>query len=783
MARGGTRSGTLVGMAGALLLGHFSRPSPVPALPVQDRGGATGAPTTPGLEAACALIEGAISAGEIPGAVLLVGRGDEDLLLRAFGWRALEPQREPMTTDTLFDLASLTKPIATATAVMILADRGRIDLDAPLSRYLDGLGPSFSGADGKAVPISARLLLLHRAGLVADNPLDDYAEGPEEAWRRLLAQEPIDPPGRRFRYSDVGFLLLGRLVELVDGRSLDRFFQEEIATPLGMANSSFGADPARCAPTERDEQGNWLRGRVHDPRARSLGGVAGHAGLFADARDVARWCRMLLHHGGPLLSPQAAGAMTRGDWLEDGTGGRGLGLDIDSPYASARGSGAGGRGFPRGVSFGHTGFTGTSFWIDPESGVFVVLLTSRLHPGGGASVVGLRRAVADAVAAALLPPPPRGTVLAGVDRLARENCARLAGRHVGLVSNHTGCTRDGRSTAQLLADAPDVDLVALFTPEHGPRGRVEGVVESGVDEATGLPLYSLYGRTRRPTAAMLEGIDTLVFDLQGAGVRFYTYATTLGYVMEAAAEAGISVVVLDRPSPLGGIRVDGPRADASRLSFITYRPIPLVHGLTMGELARLFHDVYGVDCDLEVVPLEGWRREMQWEDTGLRWTVPSPNLRSPRAARLYPALGLLEATQLSVGRGTGAPFEQFGAPWLDAEACAAWLEGLHLPGVRFAPRNFTPSESRFAGEECNGVELSLSDPAAFQPVRTGLAIAWVLNRLHPSEFDIAAVDQRLVSHRVWEALLASSDPLELAQEWQADCRSFEAERAPILLYR
>lgn len=727
-------------------------------------------PDLEALAGAYAAIEGAIEAGEIPGAVLLVGQGERTLVRRAFGRRAVVPAPEPMTVETVFDLASLTKPVATATSVLLLAQRGQVDLDAPVERYLPAYG--CNGKEGTTL----RSLLLHRGGLIPDNPLDDYQHGTEEAWRRIHALAPQHPVGERFVYTDVGFLVLAEVVRAVDGRPLDVFFAEEVAGPLGMEDAGFGAEPRRCAPTER-EGDRWLRGVVHDPRSRALGGVTGHAGLFATADDLAAWCRMLLGTGGAVLEPGTVAELTRPSWLPDGTGGRALGLDVDTGFSSARGD-----VFPRGASYGHTGFTGTSLWIDPESGGFVILLTNRVHPDGSGRCVALRRAVATAAGLALRPVRPRTAVRTGADVLAGEGASRLAGRRVGVVTNQSGRTAEHVSTIDLLHGAEGVELVAIFTPEHGYRANLEGKVEGGVDPSTGLPVHSLYGETRRPTPEMLEGIDTLVFDIQCAGVRFYTYMTTLGYIMEEAGRLGIRVVVLDRPDPLGGHRVLGPAADASRRSFICYQPIPVVHGMTIGELGRLWVAAFGVECELEVVRMEGWRRGMAWEDTGLEWVPPSPNLRNPVQARLYPAIGLLEGANLSVGRGTDEPFERVGAPWVDGPRLAAELERAGLPGVRFSPLSFVPSTSRFEGEACSGVHLTLTDAEAFEPVRTGLTLAWALNRLHGRDFEVRAVDDRLMSGRVWAAMLSTVDPASLPATWADEVEAFEAQRARVLLY-
>ncbi len=751
---------------------------PLLLLPVACSGagdpGAVEPPDQTALEAACAAVDGAIEAGEIPGAVLLVGRGEEVLLRRAFGLRAAEPVAEPMSADTLFDLASLTKVVATATSVMRLVQQGRVQLSDPVARHL----PDFAASGKQGITVEE--LLLHRGGLVADNPLEDYALGAEEAWRRILASEPASPPGERFVYSDVGYIVLGRLVEAVDGRSLDRFAREEVFEPLGMHATRFLPDPEQvdvCAPSERDVQGAWLRGVVHDPRARALGGVAGHAGLFSTADDLARWCRAILAGGAGVLESASVAEMTRPRWLPDGSGGRSLGFDVDTRYSSARGS-----VFARGASFGHTGFTGTSLWLDPESDSFVILLTSRLHPDGKGSVVPLRAAVATAVGRALAPAAAPAAVATGADVLAEEGCARLAGRRVALLTNVTGRTRAGERTVDVIARAEGVELAAIFTPEHGFHARDEGEIPSGTDPATGVPVVSLYAEARRPDPARLAGLDLLVVDLQDVGTRFYTYATSMGYAMEVAGECGVAVMVLDRPNPITGTRVWGPCADPERLSFITYRPIPVVHGLTIGELARLYVEHFGLRCELEVVPCRGWRRAMWWDETGLTWIDPSPNLRAPEQALLYPAVGLLEGSNLSVGRGTDEPFERFGAPWIDGLALARVLNDVPLAGMRCTPIEFTPRAEPHAGVLCGGVHLSVLDREAVRPVEAGLAIAWHLNRLHGREFEVAEVGARLVNHEAWSALMTSDDPGALSEGWAEELEEFRKARERVLLY-
>ena len=294
-------------------------------------------------------------------------------------------------------------------------------------------------------------------------------------------------------------------------------------------------------------------------------------------------------------------------------------------------------------------------------------------------------------------------VLCGVDRLVVEQCRSLRGRRIGLITNHTGVTRDLRPTLDLLADAPDVLLLTLFSPEHGIRGEVDAPVADGIDVKTGLPIHSLYGARTAPTAEQVKGLDTLIYDVQDIGTRFYTYISTLGRCMEAAAEHKLRFIVLDRPNPIGGIAVEGPIADSDLLDFTAYHTIPVRHGLTVGELARLFAAEKELPLDLHVLKMEGWTRDMWWDETNLTWINPSPNMRSATQALLYPGIGLIEFTNVSVGRGTDTPFEHIGAPWIRERDLAESLNDRNLPGVRFVPVRFTPGSSTHAGRPCGGV--------------------------------------------------------------------------------
>jgi uncharacterized protein YbbC (DUF1343 family)/CubicO group peptidase (beta-lactamase class C family) len=717
-------------------------------------------------------VERAIAAGKVPGAVVLVGRRGKVTYAVALGRRAVEPGAEPMTRETVFDLASLTKPLATATSIMILVEQGKLRLDDTLARLL----PEFDN-HGKGA-ITVEQLLRHRSGLLADNPLGDYADGPDGAWKRLAELDLTNPPGARFRYSDVNYLVLGRLVERISGQRLDRFAAAHIFGPAGMSDTGFrpigeapgaAVSPDRIAPTERAD-GVMLRGVVHDPRARALGGVAGHAGLFGTADDLAVFAARFL--GGQIVAPATVRLMTEPGATPPRER-RGLGWDIDTGYSAPRGSLFG----PK--SFGHTGFTGTGLWIDPDTETFVILLTSRLHPDGKApSPTALRAEVATLAAAAIVD----GPVACGVDVLARDGFGPLRGKRIGLVTNHTGRTRLGLSTIDVLHRAPEVKLVRLFSPEHGIRGLVDAEVADSRDEATGLPIVSLYGKTRKPSPESLEGIDVLVYDIQDVGARFYTYISTLGLVLEAAGARGVPVVVLDRPNPIGGIAVAGPVRDADLESFIAYHALPVRHGMTVGELARLFNGVRRLNVELTVVGCEGWRRADYYDRTGLLWVNPSPNMRSLTEALLYPGVALLEATNLATGRGTDTPFERIGAPWIEPRALAQALAARQVPGVRFVPIRFTPSERQYTGRECGGVQIAIDDWSRFDPLQLGITLAVTLRALYPYDWDPAGFLRLVADRATHDALLAGRDPVAILALWEPELAEFLKVRAQYLIY-
>lgn len=717
-----------------------------------------------------------IADGEMPGCVVLIARGGKVAFLKAYGHRQVEPKKSPMTTDTVFDLASITKPLATATSVMILVGQGKVRLHDRVSKHI----PEF-GQKGKK-EITVYELLTHQGGLVPDNSIRDYANGAKKAWERIFALGLREPPGTKFIYTDVGYLVLAEMVRRVSGKGIDAFARENIFQPLGMADTGYLPDAKRqrrAAPTGR-RGGKGSQGEVHDPRARALGGVAGHAGVFSTAQDLAVYGQMLLGRGRyadvRVLDEDIVARMTKGYPASSGL--RGLGWDVRSGYSTNRGAAF----TPR--AFGHGGFTGTTFWVDPGLDLNVIFLSSRLHPDGVGSVNRLAGRIGDIAAKAIRPEATdRPDILPGIDVLVRDGFKQLEGRRVGLITNHTGVDRKGTTTAQLLHEAPNVKLVALFSPEHGLEGTLD---RSGIsdtrDAHSGVKVYSLYNKTRRPAPESLKGIDTLVFDIQDIGTRYYTYISTMGYCMEAAAKAKLRFVVLDRPNPINGVDVAGPMLDAGRESFTGYYRLPVRHGMTVGELARMFHTQLKLGLKLEVIAVDGWRRTDFHDGLGLTWINPSPNMRSLTEAILYPGIGLLETTNLSVGRGTATPFEVIGAPWLDGARLVEGLDALKLPGVRFQPIVFAPTASKYAGLRCGGMSIAITDRATFRPGPTGLEIARQLRILFPKDWKVEMYGRLLCNRQILDAVTAGESVDRMESLNRDALQEFLTLRRGFLLY-
>lgn len=763
----------------------------------------------------------ALEEKKLPGAVIVIGHGGKVVFRRAYGERSLEPLRAPMREDTIFDMASMTKVLATTTAAMELYQQGRFRLNDPVANYL----PAFA-ANGKQ-NITIRQVMTHYSGLPPDLDLTQSWQGKQTAYAMAFAATPDHPPGTHFRYSDINFIVMGALVEKLSGMSLDAYTTRYVFSPLGMTHTRF-LPPAdwrsSIAPTQYDEHHHMLLGVVHDPTSRRMGGVAGHAGLFSTATDVSIFAQSLLDRlaGCPSKFPLnrlTTEKMTTPQQPATATSLRGLGWDIESPFSGNRGE-----LFPVG-GFGHTGFTGTDMWMDPWSDSYVIFLSNRVHPNGGGSVIQLEGKIANAAAEDLnLHLPERcseisrltgynesltnmrrlasrnGTVQTGIDVLEDENFAPLnelkrkhGGRlRVGILSNETGVDHAGRRTIDVLTqDAPGkvagLTVTTLFSPEHGITGNMDTTeISASRDAATGLPVISIYGATsteRHPPLEVLRQLDAVVIDLRDAGVRFYTYETAMAYFLQAAAQTGTDIVVLDRPDPINGSFVQGPVSDAGYSSYTGFLPLPVRHGMTLGELARYFNGEAHLGAALTIVPVRGWQRGDWYDSTSLLWVNPSPNLRNLDEATLYPGIGMIETSNISVGRGTDTPFLWIGAPWIHATQLASALNARFIPGIRFIPVQFVPQAPYpYAGQLCSGVQFIVTNRNELDVPEVGIEIAAMLHQLYPSDYHLGAIHPLLANQPTLTALEKGVDPQTIAESWKDSLQQFEQLRKQYLLY-
>jgi uncharacterized protein YbbC (DUF1343 family)/CubicO group peptidase (beta-lactamase class C family) len=754
-----------------------------------------------------ALVQQQVIDQSITGAVLLVGHGGRVVHQKAFGFRATTPRHEPMTLDTIFDLASLTKVVATTPSVMRLVQYGQVRLDEPVAHYIPDFGMN------RKDTITIRQLLTHYSGLRPDIDLNPFWDGRDIAFRLAHEEKLQAPPGSIFIYSDTNFIVLGELVQRLSGMPLDKYAAVHIFQPLGMKRTGYLPPRqwiSKVAETYAPDRKQILRGVVHDPRAERMGGVAGHAGVFGTASDLALYAQALISKKA-ILSSDIIEKMTTPQQPPNATEVRGLGWDIDSSFSSNRGA-----LLPVG-SFGHTGFTGTSMWVDPYTNTYVVLLTNSVLPRNGAALISLRARVATAVASLLhldVTSPDRerqltitgyneaatasrrlaarnGHVLTGIDVLEQENFVSLkqdkTEMTIGLLTNNTGMDAQGKRTIDVLAAAPGVKLSAIFAPEHGIFGALDTTnVENITDTVTGVPVYSLYGGTdskRRPSVDLLKTLDAVVFDIQDAGARFYTYPATLGYLLEAAAQANTEVVVLDRPNPINGAFVQGPMSQAEFLSFTNYHPLPIRHGMTLGELAQLYNTENKIGARLRVIPMQGWLRGDFFDSTGIVWINTSPNLRSVNEAELYPGVAIVEGTNVSVGRGTDTPFEVMGAPWIDARTYSDYMNARLIPGVRFVPVTFTPVSGPYTNQQCKGVNIIVTDRTVLDAPELGIELAAALKKLYPDNWKMEHLISALSNQQVFDALANGDDPRGIAQSWQDDLQKFREMRTKYLLYK
>ena len=847
--------------------------------------------TKPDFSAITPLVNQAIAAHKLPGAVVLIDHNGHQVFEQAYGNRKvvgeLSPNgstaAEPMTEDTIFDMASLSKVLSTSVAIMQLYEEGKLQFDDPVAKYL----PAFA-QNGKE-NVTIRELLTHYSGLPPDIDLKDSwglaAPDKAEGIRRALASPLVTTPGTHFEYSDINFITLGALVEKLSGEDLDVYAQEHIFTPLSMTNTRYlkllpcsdlqGLSahlPAplckdgflnwdnwhpNIAPTAHDDEGtpatnpdydHLLRGTVDDPTTRRMGGVAGHAGVFSTAHDVSLYAQALLekllYNTGPFPLKQStlklmtepeqpstaentATIFTPDGQLTTGVAERGFGWDINTDFSRPRGT-----IFPIG-SFGHTGYTGTSLWMDPTSDTAVILLANAIHPRGNPPISHLRGEIATAAAKALglsssekssIAPgearqPIASPTLTGIDVLesthfeALKQAAKRHGNHLrlGLLTNQTGLDSHERRTVDILyTDAakqvPGLQLTTLFSPEHGLFGTKDTTkISNSTDSATHLPIVSLYGakeEQRHPNPQDLAKLDAVVIDLQDAGVRFYTYETVLGYFLEAAAHQkseghDLEIIVLDRPNPIGGIQVQGPVSDAGAESYIDYMPLPARHGLTLGELALYFNSerllpmpanpniLTPIQAHLTVVAMQNWHRAEYFDNTLLPWTNPSPNLRTLAAATLYPGLGFFDATNISVGRGSATPFEHIGASYIDAPQLAAYLTARKIPGVTFAATTFAVANNDdhypYHGKIIPGIAFTVTDRNILDAPELGIEVISALHHLYP-QFDLAKTARLIDNVETMQALANNDDPRKIAASWASDLATFERKRQPYLLY-
>jgi uncharacterized protein YbbC (DUF1343 family)/CubicO group peptidase (beta-lactamase class C family) len=755
-----------------------------------------------------AVLKSAVNDGGAPGAVLLVGHKGLIVYHKAYGRLTSAANSEPMMPETIFDLGALTEVIATTTSVMRMEQLGQIKLNDPVAKYV----PDFA-QNGKE-NVTIRMLLTHYSGLPADLDLKEPWNGTEEGYDRVNAAKLVNAPGSTFLYSDVGFVVLGELVQRVSGMPLDQYAQTYVFGPLGMTNTRFNPPQSwlsRIAPTQRDEHsGLTLLGTVHDPTARQMNGVAGNAGLFSNADDIAKFAQMMLNGGAPILSPLIVEKMTTPQQPANLPSVRGLGWDIDSPFSSNRGE-----LLPVG-SFGHTSFTGTSLWIDPTTDTYVILLTNAVELKMS-TVIALRTEIATAVAAALRLSPSEeqkvrlaritgynetemaarrivvrnGKILNGIDVLEERHFEPLkvpnvATPHIGLLTNQTGLDSRGRRTIDVLAQEPGLQLTAIFAPEHGIQGTSDSSTPAvSKDGATGVPIYSVWGDTdakRRPSPDIIRKLDVLVIDLQDTGARFSSYETTLGYFLEAAAKAKKPIVVLDRPNPLTGAYVQGPVSDAASDGYLNYFPLPVRHGMTIGELAKLFNEEKHFDADLTVVPMRGWLRGDWFDSTGSMWANLTPDIRNLDQAALYPGVALLEPTNISVGRGTDMPYQLIGSPYFLAKELASYLNARNIGGVRFIPTSFTPMAGPYARRECFGVQILVTNREQLDAPQLGLELAAAMRKLYPLAFDFDHLNQVLANKAVLAALQAGQDPNRIREDGHDKLEQFMDLRTKYLLY-
>ncbi|HRK33439.1 MAG TPA: DUF1343 domain-containing protein [Candidatus Hydrogenedentes bacterium] len=671
-------------------------------------------------------LEDAVEKAKAPGAVAYVGDLEHTHAHIAVGSRQTVPAVLPAEPDTLYDLASVTKVMATATAILLLNQDGVVDLDAPVTDFLPI--PAFS-------TISVRHCITHTAGLNPGRPFYKDSNTIDGMLERYAAMPLSWPAGTRWLYSDVGYMILGRIVELASKQKFDAFCRQRIFEPFKLTRTAFNP-PAEwvvnCAATENSEwRGKVMIGQVHDENAYAVGGVAGHAGLFSTASDIARYARALL--AGQILKLETVAAMAKvgatAAWPWQG-----LGWQLDAWPTKNFGF------LPARDAMGHAGWTGTSVWIDRKANRFVILLSNTCHPSRDRrDNESLRKVFHTAVGKLYYPKSTNAHC--GLDRLVREDFRDLRGKRVALLTHHAAVDQLGRHILDVFALAPNVKIVRLFSPEHGIRGQAEAGAAVSEQESK-IPVVSLYGKRTAPLPDELAGVDVFVIDLQDVGARFYTYPATMKACLKACAAAKVPVLVLDRPNPIGGSILEGPLA-ASSDSMVCWGLVPVRHGMTMGEIALYLRDTELRDLTLSVSvnALDSWAPERLFSECSLPWIPPSPNIPTPETALIYSGTCLFEGCNVNEGRGTDAPFMQFGAPWVDSQRVlsavpAAALAGVSIEAVSYTPKSIPgrAANPKYKEKGCHGLRIALHNAHAVRPFTTAIALIIALRDTHSDHF-------------------------------------------------
>jgi len=710
----------------------------------------------------------ALEESHAPGGVLYIGSKDSTHLHIASGQRQTFPKSKPAKKDTLYDMASITKVVGTVTAIMQLKEQGKLSLEQSVTDFV----PLMELKD-----MTLKHLLTHTSGLVA---VERYFTSMTSLDRMLqrYAKEGIERlPDIEHLYSDVGFMLLGRVVEEASRESLDVYTKKNIFDPLEMNRTSYNPPEEwlkNCAPTENDPwRQKLVHGEVHDENTWAVGGVSGHAGIFSTASDMAKFCRGLMD--GTILSVDSVREMTSMN-IKPLYPWQGLGWQID-PWSTKK------TGFlPSRTAFGHTGWTGTSIWIDPDRDLFTILLSNTCHPNReDRDNETLRRTIHTAVGNSFY---AKTNLHTGLDRLARENFKIVEDRTFALLTNHAAVDQHGRHVLDVLGFAPKLQIKRLYSPEHGIRGQAEAGEKIAGQESS-VPVTSLYGKRKAPSSEELAEIDVFLIDLQDIGARYYTYMATMKACLEACAQASVPVVVLDRPNPVNGITIEGPIAQ-NTTSLVSCTAIPIRHGMTMGELAVWFqeNDLKGLGLKLDINYLDNWQPRRMFDECTYPWVAPSPNMPDAETALVYVGTCLIEGTNLNEGRGTETPFKIVGAPWLNAQKLLKLISSDDHAGCRLEAAKYTPvsipgksTNPKFKDEECEGIRIHVENPTKVHGFQVALAIITGIRELHPDQLEFISFFDTLAGgpdlrNRIMEGESAS----RIVKSYKKELEQYDRQR-------